>query len=233
MKIPFLKGAELQMYEPLQKEVDVHEYYPDTLKDILEFNEISKVENANFSKVRLNILEIFSMRFVHEANEVGIARWEKMLKIKRRSSDDLEIRRMRILSKINNKLPYTWRTLHQLMTSFYGEDNYALNLDPQDFEIEILIPTGTQTFNELINILEPMLPMNIKYELAEGLLDEFIQIIAGTYSWTPNYKITGNFKTASKSGAIGNETITITENIYDFPYRSRICGRFRAGGGSV
>lgn len=218
------------MYEPLQREIDVHRYYPDTLKDILEFHEISNVENENFNKVRLNLLQIFSMRFVHDADEVGIARWESMLKIKRRASDDLQLRRIRVLSKINNKLPYTWRTLHQLLTSFFGERNYELNLDPIDFEIEILIPFGTKSYTELLNILEPMLPMNIKYDLAEGLLDEFIQIIAGAYAWQPNYKTTGNFRTTSKPGALGSESFTITENIYDFPIRSRICGRFRAGG---
>lgn len=219
------------MYEPLQREVDVHKYYPDLMKDIFEFREISKVENENFNQVRLNLLQLFSMRFVHEADEVGLARWEKMLKIKRRTSDDLALRRMRILAKINNKLPYTWRTLQQLLISFYGEENFQLNLDSQEYEIEILIPAGTTTYNELLTILEPMFPMNIKYEVAEGLLNEFIRIMAGTYSWNLDYKRTGQFRTVPKPGVIGNEMITISEYVYDFPYRSRICGRFRAGGG--
>lgn len=215
------------MFDPLLHEIDITKYQPATVNDYLEFIEIGKTENVNFNRVRIDLLQLFSMRFINDTDEVGIARWEKMLKIKRRASDDLELRRMRVLAKINNKLPYTWRTLHQLMTSFYGEGNYRLDLDPQEYMIEILIPSSTKTYNELVDILEPMVPLNILFIVAEGLENEILKIITGTYAWHMNYKICGRFRPVSKPGVLANELLALIEGIYGFNYKSRITSRFK------
>lgn len=167
------------MYEPLKYEIDITTMHPDTVKDFEEFIEIGKVENHNFNTARLNLLEAFSMRFVHEASEKGIARWERMLKLKRRSDDDLELRRKRVLAKINNKLPYTWRTLIQLMNSLFGSGAYEIELDCQSFELYMAIPAESNYYYELIKVLDPMLPLNI-YFLIDLLLDLSNQIYIGS-----------------------------------------------------
>lgn len=218
------------MYEPLINEIDISKLYPTTISDFEEFIEIAKVENSNFNRVKIELLQLFSMRFVNATDEMGIARWEKMLKLKRRPSDTLETRRMKVLAKINNKLPYTWRSLQQLLNSIFGEGNYQINLDPQEYILELLIPSEQNYYREVSEILEPMIPLNIYMIIAEGILKEIIQLVSGSYSWTLPTKICGRFKTATTYGALGKEIVSLTYGTYDFKTNTRICGRFRAGG---
>lgn len=214
----------------LSHEIDVLDLMPHTVIELLEFQEIAKVENHNFNKLRLQISELFNYRFVMHATSEGIARWEKVLKIKSRPSDDLETRRKRVLAKINNRIPYTWRSLRQLLDSIFGEDNYHLDLDPHELVIELLIPNKQNYYNELHNILEPMIPLNILMIIAEGILKEIIRITPSTYAWGINKRITGRFKTSSRPATISAERLVQKENIYASPMHGRVTGRFRAGG---
>ena len=218
------------MYEPFTYEIDIAERYPPTVSDFEEFIEIGQVENSNFNRVRVELLQLFAMRFVHYTDEPGIARWEKMLRLKRSSTDNLETRRMRILAKINNKLPYTWRSLQQLLNSIFGKVNYQINLDPQEYVLELLIPSEQNYYSELQDILEPMVPLNIYMIIAEGILKEMIQAISGSYAWALPTRICGRFKTATTHGALGNEIISVINGTYGFKNNTRFCGRFRAGG---
>lgn len=220
------------MYEPLEHTVDIAKYYPSTVEDIEEFIEIAKVENSNFNRVKVQLLQLFSMRFVHATDEKGIARWEKMLKLKRRPTDTLEMRQVKVLAKINNKLPYTWRSLQQLLSSIFGEGNFQIHLDPQEFFLELLIPSEQNYYRELSDILEPMIPLNIYMIIAEGILKEMITVISGSYSWVLPTRYCGRFKTAQTHGALGREILSVAETSYGFITNTRICGRFRAGGAS-
>ncbi|MCH7321793.1 YmfQ family protein [Solibacillus sp. MA9] len=218
------------MYEPLTYEVDVQRHYPSTINDFEEIIEICKVENSNFNQVRVDLLKLFRMRFIHETDVSGISRWENLLKMKRRPSDSLEVRRMRVLAKINNKLPYTWRSVQQLLNSILGIDNYHLNLNPQKFEVELLLPIEIGQYREVFEILEPMLPMNIWLTIAEGMVREIIQIFEGAYGWEMNPNVCGRFRTASRPGhAQGLPTYQV-ESPYDWSVTAPITGKFRAGG---
>ncbi|MGE7021985.1 putative phage tail protein [Solibacillus cecembensis] len=220
------------MYEPLTNVVDLSKYYPSTISDFEEFIEVANVENTNFNRVKVQLLQLFSMRFVHATDEIGIARWEKMLKLKRRPTDTLETRQIKVVAKINNKLPYTWRSLQQLLSSIFGENNFQINLDPQDYILELLIPSEQNYYRELSDILEPMIPLNIYMIIAEGILKEMIQVVGGSYAWALPTKICGRFKTAETHGALGKDILNVAEASYDFSINTRICGRFRAGGAS-
>lgn len=214
----------------LSHEIDVLDLMPHTVNELLEFQEIAKVENRNFNKIRLQINELFNYRFVMNATLEGIDRWEKVLKLKSRPSEDLETRRKRVLAKINNRIPYTWRSLRQLLDSIFGEENYHLDLDPQELVIELLIPNEQNYYKELHDILEPMVPLNILMIIAEGITKEIIQITPGSYAWGFNNRITGRFKTASRPAVVTNERLAQKDNIYAFPMHGRVTGRFRAGG---
>lgn len=218
------------MYEPISYEIDIQKHFPSTINDFEEIIEICKAENTNFNHVRIDLLKLFRMRFIHETDEGGIARWEKLLKLKRRPSDTLEVRRMRVLAKINNKLPYTWRSIQQMLNSMIGVNNYQLNLDPQKYEIELLLPIDIGQYREVFEILEPMIPMNIWITIAEGMLRDIIRICEGTYGWKMNPKICGRFRTASRHGHGQGLPVYELEASYDWLVKAPRTGNFRAGG---
>lgn len=214
------------MYEPLAHEIDIHRHLPPVLEDIEEFIEITKVENENFNRARIDLLALFKMRFVHDADEGGIARWEKMLKIKRRSTDDLELRRIRVLAKLNNKLPYTWRTLKRLLTSFYGEDRFKVFLDPQEYLLDIIIPSNAINYYDLKKTLENMLPMNLYYLLAMNVIDGLIKLIVKTYNFPVPYRICNMFQTDTVPGKLAKGALSLQHRGYTFDAFTPICGTF-------
>ena len=87
--------------------VNLEKYYPNIMKDIREFQKISEVENAELNELWSSIDAVFKDEFISDITENGATRWEKMLKLYPKVTDTLEIRRSRILFKINSILPYT------------------------------------------------------------------------------------------------------------------------------
>lgn len=151
------------MYEPLIDEIDISRMYPPTVNDFEEFMELGRIENGNFNVVRKELLELFSFRFVTLTTEKGIARWESMLKLRPTRSESVETRRLKVLAKINNKLPYTWRKLHKMLNALLGEGNYELSLDHLKFELFVEVkkfidPNGLLY---LVSYLDEIIPMNI------------------------------------------------------------------------
>lgn len=208
------------MYEPLKYEIDITTMHPDTVKDFEEFIEIGKVENHNFNDARLNLLEAFSMRFVHEASEKGIARWERMLKLKRRSDDDLELRRKRVLAQINNKLPYTWRTLIQLLDSLCGANTYNLTLECQEYLLTLefvkYYPNAPE-YRHILMTLDAMLPLNIWPDYHYRLGEVELKLTPLQYHYPVYYPISGYHWTEGTPALALENTMRIASDTFAYP----------------
>lgn len=157
--------------------------------------------------------------------------WEQLFRITPQDNQTIEQRRRAVILKMNEYSPVTRKRMEAIVDAFTQNGGTEIDDKQGDYIFKIIFrDPGEIKTAEMISAIEEAKPAHLDY-LFELLVDkEFIQIVAGTYSWNLNYKRTGNFKTASKHGVIGKEIISITENIYDFPIQSRICGRFRAGG---
>lgn len=205
----------------LSNEIDISTLQPPTVKNLKDFEEIANVENKNFNKVRMQIIDIFNNRFVHLANEQGIARWEKMLEIQRRRTDTLEERRQRVLAKINNKLPYTMRTLKQLLNSLCGENNYGIFLDPEEFELHLELYSKINDVVNLKNTLEAMIPLNIWLHFVYAIKVPPIKIAARKHIYPVNYPITNvAISNNDDVGFVGssNVEIPVSEKKYRVVY---------------
>ena len=109
--------------------VNLEKYYPNIMKDIREFQKISEVENAELNELWSSIDAVFKDEFISDITENGATRWEKMLKLYPKVTDTLEIRRSRILFKINSILPYTHKKLQQMFDGMYGVEKIKVVSD--------------------------------------------------------------------------------------------------------
>lgn len=146
----------------------VKEYWPEQLKEIEEFKEIDSVENPEINLIWESISDLMDDQFIQTATEKGIARREKMLKIIPFADDSIEDRRFRVLSRWNDKLPYTYRVLLNKLNQLCGENGYTIALNNNEYTLNIKIElTKKRMFDEVNIMARRIAPANlvIKVEL--------------------------------------------------------------------
>lgn len=112
------------------------EYMPPYLKNVLEFIKIFDAEDIEVQNIRYLIDKILKEVIVKDATSYGLDRYEKIYGIKNKA-ETIEARRMNILFKINNKVPYTLKWLINTLDESIGKENYKLVA--KDYELYITI----------------------------------------------------------------------------------------------
>lgn len=142
------------------REVDLIEYLPYFLRNYKQFKYIFNVEDIELNKLFKLTETVKDRSFVNFADETGIKRFEKMLNITPLKNDSLNQRRIRILTKINDGIPYTMTTLKEKLSGILGENNYQINIDGYNFELIVSIsePNLIKTIQEY---LKETLPANL------------------------------------------------------------------------
>ena len=149
------------------------EYMPPFLKDVREFIRIFEAEDKVITKLNDDIKALTNEVIVKTANSYGIEKYEKIYRIKNKS-ETIETRRLNILLKINNRVPYTLKWLIKTLNETIGENSYTLTV--KDYQLNMIINLA---FTELAEILKSNLkqqiPANIKisYQL-ETELNKFV-----------------------------------------------------------
>ena len=92
-----------------------------------EIQEIMRVEEKWVDKLETGISTICNNAFIEDCDEYGIKKYEDLLGIISEPKDKLETRKMRVLARWNNMVPYTYRTLVQQLNILCGVNNYGSN----------------------------------------------------------------------------------------------------------
>lgn len=163
-------------------------YLPLFMQEYVEMQNIMETEQVEVDRLWLEVENALADQFVMEATETGIVRWERMLGISPKDTDNLDERRFRILAYMNQELPYTLRKLEQTLTNLCGVDGYSINMNSAEYTIEVKIGVANiSNYNEVERILNKMIPANmipsisIKYN-AHTLLTQFTHAQLSTYT---------------------------------------------------
>lgn len=151
-----------------KREIDILEHWPPILQQIKEFIEIAKVENPYLEWLWNKIEEILDNQFIVSANEEGLARYERMLKLSVPATDTIETRRFRLLTKYQEQNPLTYKVLINLLNSLLGEGKYVLIRDVANKTLTVKIElTVKGQFYAVVDMLERIVPQNmvLKVEL--------------------------------------------------------------------
>lgn len=149
------------------------EYMPPYLKNVLEFIKIFETEDIEIENMRYLIDKVLKEVIVKTATSYGLDRYEKIYGIVNKA-ETIEARRMNILFKMNNRVPYTLKWLTNTLNETIGKDNYKLVV--KDYELYITINLAYTEVAEMIKFnLIKQIPANIQleYEL-ETTLNEHI-----------------------------------------------------------
>lgn len=91
------------------------DYLPYVIRDYAEFQGIMGSEQPEIEKAWNTTDDLLDNQFIPTAGNMGLSRWEKILGITPKGTDSLEDRRFRILTRINEELPYTLPQLRNIL----------------------------------------------------------------------------------------------------------------------
>ena len=131
--------------------IDLKEYLPDVLKDVQEMRAIMEAETPE-------------VQAIWDASENGVARREKMLGITPFATDTLDDRKLRLLSRYNENIPYTRKSLAALLESLCGAGGYILTITTATFTVNVKVALGVKKQEMIISeTLERILPYNMVF----------------------------------------------------------------------
>ena len=99
------------------------DYLPPIMQRFAEFIEISNAEQKAKEKLWDDVDKMFREGYVISESDAGAKRWEKTLGIIPKDTEDIEVRNFRIRGRIQQDLPYTYRTLKRQLTGLCGDGN--------------------------------------------------------------------------------------------------------------
>lgn len=147
----------------MDRYVNIIDYLPQVLKDLEEIKALNDVENPILIQEWMFAENQLNNQFIETANEDGIKRYERMLKLNYSDADTLETRRFRILSRFQEQAPYTWRVLNKILTSLLGTGGYRVERNVADKVLNLKIDlTVSSQFDILVETLERIVPANME-----------------------------------------------------------------------
>lgn len=136
------------------------------MKEIREFQNIAESENPEFNLVWQELQYIMDDQFIRDATLNGVSRRERMLKITPFTSDTLDERKFRLLTRYNEDIPYTVPNLRIQLTNLCGLNGYKMNLINNTFtlivKVELVAKRNLETVREM---LERVTPLNMIIDL--------------------------------------------------------------------
>lgn len=142
------------------------DYLPQVLKEVRELKLIFQSEQTEIADLWGSIDNALNDQFVIDATEYGVGRWEKILGIIPKATESLDARKFRILTRLNEQLPYTMRTLKQQLEALCGKDGYSIELYNDVYTIEVKVNLiAKSNFDDVDALLQRVIPANMIIDL--------------------------------------------------------------------
>jgi len=143
------------------------EYLPNFIRDVKEIKEImNNGEQPEMVSIWNTINDVFNDQFINDATENGVSRWEKILRIVPKATFTLDERKFTILTRINEQLPFTMRTLEESLKSLCGANGYILQLKANEYVLVVKIAlTAKNNLTDVEQLLKRVIPANMVVQL--------------------------------------------------------------------
>jgi hypothetical protein len=150
------------------------DYLPHFMQTYREMATIMETEQTEIDRLWLEAENALVDQFILEATENGVKRWESMLGISSKDTDSLDERKFRILTKLNQELPYTLRKLEQALSNLCGKGNYSVEIKAAEYHVEVKLALANENnYQEVEKLLTKMVPAN---------MTQYIQIMYNRHS---------------------------------------------------
>lgn len=146
---------------------DLIKYLPPVLREVREYKALADVVNPRIDRLNSELARTLDNMFVASADDYGLSRWEALLGIRPADTDTLEDRRVRIILRLNESLPYTMRRLVLTLDSICGSDGYTIELFNQEYRLKVLVELVVKSqFESVRDMLKRVIPANLTLEIS-------------------------------------------------------------------
>ena len=195
--------------------INLINYLPDFMAEYKEMQLITDVENPEYNLFWEILRQTVDNQFIITCDDQGISKFEKMLKLYPYESDTLEMRIARVLVEWNAQLPYTMRSLKQMLDVLCGAGNYRIKL--RNDEYVLVIDTyfyDSKMLTQLNKLLLKVLPANLAYESTNYIVEEAKQdyYLGAAAMSSMHYVLSSDFIGNYELSGNGNLTGSIIQN---------------------
>jgi hypothetical protein len=167
---------------------DLIEYLPPIKQNIRELKaKFNAGLQPEIDNVWLTIRQRLDDSFASTASTYGLRRFEKIYNLVVKPTDTIQERRFRVLARMNERLPYTYKRLQAMLDTLLGVNNWRIVPDLPNYHITVKIMIDS---NEMINSLDEMLkrvlPANMTYEITLRY-NKYKELSKYTYRQLSNY----------------------------------------------
>lgn len=152
------------------------EYLPYVVRDYAEFQGIAEAEQLEFENAWAAVDDLLANQFVRTAGNLGLSRWEKLLGIVPKGTDTFDGRRFRILTRLNERLPYTLPRFRQMLESLCGAGNSSAEIAAGTYRLRIWVAEDVWGYlPELRSLTARIVPVNLLcfYEIRMNPIELF------------------------------------------------------------
>lgn len=144
------------------------EYLPHIIRDVREYKAImNDAEQPEMVDMWQAFDDALNDQFITDATENGVSRWEKILGIVPQATLTLEERKFTILTRINEQLPFTLRTLEESLKSLCGANGYVVQLQANEYILIVKVAlVAKQNFSDVQRLLDRIVPANMIVQLS-------------------------------------------------------------------
>ena len=137
-------------------------YLPYVVRDYAEFQGITGAEQPEFENAWAAVDDLLNNQFIKTAGNLGLSRWEKILGITPKGTDTLDDRRFRVLTRLNEELPYTLPQLRVILESLCGAGNYSA--DVADYTLLVKVGVAAKkNFQDVQTLLKKSCPSQLGF----------------------------------------------------------------------
>ena len=139
------------------------DYLPEVIAEVKDYQELMKTEQIEIENLWQKAHQALDNQFIESTDENGIARYELMLNISPKETDELELRQFRVLSRYNEQLPYTYVKMLEQLKAICGDQGVKADLNGLSLAVKVEL-TAKGKVDEVKDLLERMIPANVIVE---------------------------------------------------------------------
>lgn len=141
------------------------DYLPDALRPYRELRAIAAGQQVLFEGLWEALDRALDNQFIATADDYALKRWEQILGIYARGTETLDERRIRVLARLCEQLPFTLRTLRSQLEALCGAGGFTIELFSGNNALRVRAPLVFRHYQEDIRgLLERVVPSAIRID---------------------------------------------------------------------